>query len=247
MNNQFEYITSVGSERGKAVHAQISTDIKNGTVTPITSVFGSGFTADYPVKTAAISTTIEADAVKISEDSITVVEFKTGTFNVAAAKRQAVMYAFGIHRVTPRDFIHIIIIGVDANKIVRVDMTSDDMIKSYVADNANRVAVDKVNNPSTVTISARAMAKVIGVSHSSIGRTIRDTSSKTHIKVFVDTGAPVKVNSDSGQFNYAFTRDHIFNMVMFYGVYSSHRNATAQAAVVEVAANGIDAFISAHF
>ena len=246
MNKQFEYITSIVSDRGKRIHAQISIDIKNGTVTPITSVFGSGYTGDYPVKTAANSKSIEADAVKLSEDSITVVEFKTGKFNIAAAKRQAIRYAFGIHRVSPRASVTITVIGIDADKVVSETMTSDEMIDAYNSRNANRVAVDKANNPSTISVNGRVMGESIGIKTSMVTSIIRATDSVRHQAIFKGMSPPAIIII-SGRQHYAFTRDHIFNMIMYFGVFSDTRNEIAKAAVVEVAANGIDAFISAHF
>ena len=242
MNKQFEYITSVGSVRGRAIHADISIDINNGTVTPITSVFGKGFTPDYPVKTAEISKTISADAAKVSQHSITVVEFKTGAFNAPAAQRQAVRYAFGIHRVSPRATIHIIVIGIDANKTIEVSMTSDEMIESYVADNANRIAADKANNPTTTTVSVNAICKVINIDSTSFCRMMRGDMKAPHAYMFGDDYVPFKVGH-----RWAISRDRILTIVEYYGVVMGGKYPIASKRAIEIMHVGIDAFVEKHF
>ena len=245
-NEQFIHITTVDAERGKTIHGAIANDIIRGNITPITEVFGEGFTPEYEVKTAANSKSINADAVRVTSNSIDIVEFKTGKFNVSAAKRQVSRYAFGINRVSPRNEFNVIIIGIDANKVIKYTMTSIEMNAAYEAAHANRIAVDKVNNPSIISVSGRYMGEVIGVGTSSVTYLIRETNSRDHKAVFANTDVPIKVGGNTNS-TYAFTRDIIFNMIMYYGVTRDVTNPIAQQSVIEVAKYGIDAFIEAHF
>ena len=130
MSTQFANITTTGARRGTAVHAQVSRDILNGTTTPITSEIGLGYTPDYPVSIDL--RTLWADAVKIDDDSITIVEIKTGKLNLRKAREQTIRYAYGINAVFPRDTIHVIIIAVDADQSIRFTLSSADVIKEYL-------------------------------------------------------------------------------------------------------------------
>ena len=130
LSEQFNAMTSTGAVRGTKVHSQVSQDILNCKITPITSEIGEGYTPDYPV--VVERKTLWADAVKIDDDSITIVEIKTGKLNLKKARAQAVRYAYGINAVYPRDTIHLVIIAVDANKVVRYTASSADVIKEYL-------------------------------------------------------------------------------------------------------------------
>ena len=130
MSTQFENITTTGATRGTAVHAQVSRDILNCENTPITMEIGEGYTPDYPV--VIERKTLWADAVKIDDDAITIVEIKTGKLNLKKARKQTIRYAYGINAIYPRDTIKIVIIAVDANKVFRFRLSSADVIKEYL-------------------------------------------------------------------------------------------------------------------
>ena len=130
MSTQFEYIETKGAHRGSRVHAQVSRDIINGVTTPVTSEFTEGYTPDYPVSIG--KRTLWADAVKITDDAINIVEIKTGKLRLKKAREQTVRYAYGINKVFPRDIINIIIVAVDENRSVRFTLSSAEAIKEYL-------------------------------------------------------------------------------------------------------------------
>ena len=130
LNEQFDAISSTGAVRGTKVHSQVSRDIINCKLTPITEEIGEGYTPDYPV--VIERKTLWADAVKIDDDAITIVEIKTGKLNLKKARAQTIRYAYGINAVYPRDIIHLVIIAVDANKVFRYTLSSADVIKEYL-------------------------------------------------------------------------------------------------------------------
>ena len=245
-NEQFAHIETVGNVRGSDIHAVISGNIANNETTEVTEVFGEGYTADFEVKTAPISITIKADAVRITKDSIDIVEFKTGTFDESAAKRQVSAYAFGINRVSPRDTFNVTIISIDSEQVIKYTMTHSDMVSAYEAAHSKRIANDKANNPSTISVSGRVIGEVIGVATSSVTYFIRETNSRDHKAVFSKTEVPGKVGSKTNS-TYAFTRDIIFDVIMYYGIHRDVTNPIARASANEVAKVGIDTFIERHF
>ena len=238
---------SEATKRGVRMHIQAQKDIMAGTKTYVTdfvrgisSVRGEFERACYVANNSHAK---RIDYMIMDGNTIHIIDFKSGDVYAKQMSDQFAMYNFAIAREYPNMDIMNHAIYMDSPKgSYSIHVNTSNIERDYKA-TAKTVTS---NHPSTISVSGRYMGEVIGVATSSVTYLIRETNSRDHRAVFANTEVPAKVGTKTNS-TYAFTRDIIFDMIMYYGVTREVTNPVAQQSVIEIAKYGIDAFIESHF